>query len=125
MTITIHWKNSITWAPRRPKGCKHGFRILSGIQSYAQLDQTYGKNNATTLKNSFRNTLSLGISEVDTNTAEEISKGLGEHEVVCMKKCANVAHSARRAAAARRLNRFLDGWFIRPKYTRCLTSPAI
>ncbi|WLI87830.1 type IV secretion system DNA-binding domain-containing protein [Massilia sp. R2A-15] len=68
------------------KGRKHGFRILPGIQSYAQLDQTYGKNDATTLKNSFRNTLSLGISEMDTYTAEEISKGLGEHEVVRMKK---------------------------------------
>ena len=72
------------------KGRKHGFRILPGIQSYAQLDQTYGKNDATTLKNSFRNTLSLGISEMDTYTAEEISKGLGEHEVVRMKKSVNV-----------------------------------
>jgi type IV secretory pathway TraG/TraD family ATPase VirD4 len=72
------------------KGRKHGFRILPGIQSYAQLDQTYGKNDATTLKNSFRNTLSLGISEMDTYTAEEISKGLGEHEVVRMKRSVSV-----------------------------------
>ncbi|MES3022796.1 MAG: type IV secretion system DNA-binding domain-containing protein [Pseudomonadota bacterium] len=72
------------------KGRKHGFRILPGIQSYAQLDQTYGKNDATTLKNSFRNTLSLGISEMDTYTAEEISKGLGEHEVVRLKKSVSV-----------------------------------
>lgn len=72
------------------KGRKHGFRILPGIQSYAQLDQTYGRNDATTLKNSFRNTLSLGISEMDTYTAEEISKGLGEHEVVRTKKSVSI-----------------------------------
>lgn len=72
------------------KGRKHGFRINTGIQSHAQLDQTYGKNDATTLKNSFRNTLSLGIAEMDTYTAEEISKGLGEHEVVRMKRNVNV-----------------------------------
>ncbi len=72
------------------KGRKHGFRILPGIQSYAQMDQTYGKNDATTLKNSFRNTLSLGISEMDTYTAEEISKGLGEHEVIRNKKSVSI-----------------------------------
>ncbi|HDR9474427.1 type IV secretion system DNA-binding domain-containing protein [Burkholderia multivorans] len=64
------------------KGRKHKFYIMAGFQSYAQLDDTNGKQAALTLRNSFRNTLSLGISDMDTYTASEISKGLGEHEVI-------------------------------------------
>jgi type IV secretory pathway TraG/TraD family ATPase VirD4 len=64
------------------KGRKHKLHIFTGIQSYAQLDETNGKNDALTLRNSLRNASCMGIAEGDTYTAEEISKGLGEHEVV-------------------------------------------
>ena len=68
--------------PAATKARKHKLRIFTGLQSYAQLDETNGKNDALTLRNSLRNTVSLGIAEMDTYTAEQISKGLGEHEVV-------------------------------------------
>jgi type IV secretory pathway TraG/TraD family ATPase VirD4 len=64
------------------KGRKHRFYIFAGLQSYAQLNSTNGKDDALTLRNSLRTTLSLGIAEMDTYTAEEVSKGLGQHEVV-------------------------------------------
>jgi type IV secretory pathway TraG/TraD family ATPase VirD4 len=64
------------------KGRKHELHIFTGIQSYAQLDATNGKDDALTLRNSLRNTASMAIAEMDTYTAEEISKGFGEHEVV-------------------------------------------
>ena len=64
------------------KGRKHKLYIAAGFQSYAQLDDTNGKQAALTLRNSFRNTLSFDIADMDTYTAGEISKGLGEHEVI-------------------------------------------
>lgn len=68
--------------PAATKGRKHKLYIMAGFQSYAQLNHTNGRDDALTLRNSLRTTLSLGIAEMDTYTAEEISKGLGEHEVV-------------------------------------------
>ncbi|QOU76447.1 Type IV secretion-system coupling protein DNA-binding domain protein (plasmid) [Janthinobacterium sp. HH102] len=67
------------------KGRKHLFKIFAGFQSLAQLDETNGKNDALTLRNSLRNFGCLGVSEGDTFTTEEVSKGLGEHEVLRKK----------------------------------------
>jgi len=64
------------------KGRKKGFCILPGVQSLAQLRRTYGDDDALTLRNSFRSAALFGVSELDTYTAEEFSKGLGEHTVV-------------------------------------------
>jgi hypothetical protein len=64
------------------KGRKKGFRILAGIQSLAQLRRTYGDDDALTLRNSFRSVALFGVAEMDTYTAEEFSKGLGEHTVI-------------------------------------------
>lgn len=64
------------------KGRKHKFNILAGIQSHAQLDSTNGEKDALTLRNSCRNTLSLGVAEGDTYTAKNISMGLGSHDVI-------------------------------------------
>ncbi len=64
------------------KGRKHLLHLFAGIQSYAQLKSTNGEDDALTLRNSLRNSASMSIAEMDTFTAEEISKGLGEHEVV-------------------------------------------
>lgn len=63
------------------KGRKHKLHIVAGFQSYAQLKETNGENDAITLRNSLRNTASMGVAEMDTFTAEEISKGLGDHTV--------------------------------------------
>lgn len=63
------------------KARKHLFHIFAGFQSYAQLDATNGKDDAMTLRNSLRNSCSLGVASKDTYTAEQISKSIGEHEV--------------------------------------------
>lgn len=64
------------------KGRKKGLRIVPGVQSLAQLNHTYGKDDALTLRNCFRSSFLCGIGELDTYTAEEFSKGIGEHTVV-------------------------------------------
>lgn len=64
------------------KGRKKGLRLMPGIQSLAQLNQTYGQNDALTLRNSFRSVYLCGIGDLDTYTAEEFSKSLGEHTVI-------------------------------------------
>lgn len=64
------------------KGRKKGLRIMPGVQSLAQLNDTYGKDDALTLRNCFRSAFLCGIGELDTYTAEEFSRGLGEHTVL-------------------------------------------
>lgn len=68
------------------KGRKKGLRIMPGVQSLAQLNNTYGNNDALTLRNSFRSFCSFGIGDLDTYTAEEISKAFGKHTVVRKEK---------------------------------------
>lgn len=63
------------------KGRKHGLRIVGGIQSLAQLNKTYGREEAMVLRACFRSLLLLGVAGDDTYTAEEFSKSLGDHEV--------------------------------------------
>lgn len=64
------------------KGRKHGFRLVAGFQSLSQLNQTYGRDGAMTLRSVLRTILALGVGEMDSLTAEEMSKAFGEHEVV-------------------------------------------
>lgn len=64
------------------KGRKKGLRIMPGVQSLAQLNNTYGNNDALTLRNSFRSFISFGIGDLDTYTAEEFSKAFGKHTVI-------------------------------------------
>lgn len=63
------------------KGRKHGFKIVGGVQSLAQLDETYGKNDALTLRNSFGNFACCQVEGLDTYTSEQVSLALGTHEV--------------------------------------------
>ncbi|WP_082886867.1 type IV secretion system DNA-binding domain-containing protein [Achromobacter ruhlandii] len=63
------------------KGRKNGGRALAGLQSISQLDHIYGKDMAQTLRASFRSLIVLGGSKTDFETAEVMSKSLGEHEV--------------------------------------------
>lgn len=63
------------------KARKHKLHIACGFQSYAQLDETNGKNDALTLRNSLKNSISLSISNTDTYTAEQTQKAIGDHVV--------------------------------------------
>jgi len=64
------------------KGRKKGLRILPGVQSLAQLNRIYGREDAFTLRNCFRSVFLCGVGELDTYTAEEFSRALGDHTVV-------------------------------------------
>jgi hypothetical protein len=86
------------------KGRKKGLRIVPGVQSLAQLNNTYGKDDALTLRNCFRSTFLCGIGELDTYTAEEFSRGLGEHTVVRKSASASNGKETGRVGAVRRLD---------------------
>lgn len=63
------------------RGRKHGLCVVAGLQSTAQLDRTYGREGAIVLRSCFRNLVVLGIAKSDPDTAETLSKSLGEREV--------------------------------------------
>lgn len=63
------------------KGRKHGLRVVAGLQSVAQLDKLYGREQATVLRSCFRNLLILGGTSSDPETAETFSRGLGERDL--------------------------------------------
>lgn len=83
------------------KGRKHGLRIVAGLQSVAQLDETYGLHAATTLRSCFRNLLALGCSNADPHTAQVISEGLGHSEV----ERTQVTHTSARSGGGGTTNR--------------------
>jgi len=64
------------------KGRKHGGRAIAGLQTVSQLDDLYGTKEAQTLRACFRSLVVLGGANSDPETAEEMSKALGEHEVI-------------------------------------------
>jgi len=63
------------------KGRKHGLRIVAGLQSTSQLADIYGEKSAQTIRASFRSLVVLGGAKTDPQTADDMSKSLGEHEV--------------------------------------------
>lgn len=63
-------------------GRKHGLAIVAGLQSTAQLDRLYGRDTAVVLRSCFRSLLVLGIAKTDPDTAEALSRSLGEREVL-------------------------------------------
>lgn len=63
------------------KGRKNGLVVIAGIQSTAQLDKTYGRDEATVLRSNFRSLLVLGGSRTDPRTGDDMSRSLGMHEV--------------------------------------------
>jgi len=63
------------------KGRKHGLRVVAGLQSTAQLDRIYGRQEAQTIRACFRSLIVLGGSTGDPQTNEDMSKSIGEHEV--------------------------------------------
>jgi len=64
------------------KGRKHGGRAIAGLQMVSQLDDLYGIKEAQTLRACFRSLVVLGGANSDSATAEEMSRALGEHEVI-------------------------------------------
>jgi type IV secretory pathway TraG/TraD family ATPase VirD4 len=63
------------------KGRKAGLRLVAGLQSTAQLDKIYGREQAQTLRSCFRSLVVLGSAKTDPKTCEDMSLSLGEHEV--------------------------------------------
>lgn len=63
------------------RGRKHGLCVLAGLQSTAQLDRSYGREAAIVIRSCFRNLLVLSLARSDPDTAEILSKSLGEREV--------------------------------------------
>lgn len=71
------------------KGRKHGLRIVAGLQTISQIRDIYGKDLAQTIMANMRNLVVLGGSKSDAETAEAMSKSLGEHEVIRENKQKN------------------------------------
>ena len=63
------------------KGRKAGLRIVAGLQSTAQLEKIYGREEAQTLRSCFRSLVVLGGAKTDPRTCDDMSQSLGEHEV--------------------------------------------
>ncbi len=66
--------------PALTKGRKHGLRVVACLQSTSQLTTLYGRAAADTLRSCFRTLLVLGGSATDPDTAEAMSRGLGDVE---------------------------------------------
>lgn len=63
-------------------GRKHGLCVVAGLQSTAQLDRLYGRESAVVLRACFRNLAVLAIAKSDPTTADELSRALGERELL-------------------------------------------
>lgn len=85
------------------KGRKKGLRIMPGIQSFSQLNDTYGKNDALTLRNSFRSFIGFSIGDLDTYTAEEFSNAFGKHTIVRKERSVSIGTSSSRGNLNKRI----------------------
>jgi len=63
------------------KGRKKGLCVVSGYQSYAQLEYVYGDKLAETMLSNHRTAAVLAIGRAGESTVERMSKALGQHEV--------------------------------------------
>jgi len=77
------------------KGRKHGLRIVTGLQSTAQLDHLYGREKAIVLRSCFSNLLILGGTSSDSQTAEDFSRGLGEQDLDRVQTSTTQTHQGR------------------------------
>jgi type IV secretory pathway TraG/TraD family ATPase VirD4 len=85
-------------------GRKYGLCVLAGLQSTAQLDQLYGREAAITLRACFRTLVVLGISRTDPDTAEMLSRALGDREVTKADESRGLGDQGySRSATARRV----------------------
>ncbi|HGA2320761.1 TPA: type IV secretion system DNA-binding domain-containing protein [Pseudomonas putida] len=67
------------------KGRKKGLCLVTGFQSYTQVEDVYGEKLAETLLGQHRSILALAVGRLGTGTAEKMSKAIGEHEVLRKK----------------------------------------
>lgn len=74
------------------KGRKSGQRVVAGLQAVSQMDKTYGREDALTLRATFRSLVVLGGSRTDTKTCEEMSLALGHHEVERPRRSRSIGH---------------------------------
>jgi type IV secretory pathway TraG/TraD family ATPase VirD4 len=85
-------------------GRKYGLCVLAGLQSTAQLDQLYGREAAITVRACFRTLVVLGISRTDPDTAEMLSRALGDREVTRADESRGLGDQGySRSATARRV----------------------
>jgi type IV secretory pathway TraG/TraD family ATPase VirD4 len=85
-------------------GRKFGLCVLAGLQSTAQLDQLYGREASITLRACFRTLVVLGISRTDPDTAEMLSRALGDREVTRADESRGLGDQGySRSATARRV----------------------
>lgn len=63
------------------KGRKHGLAVIAGLQATQQLDRLYGRESAVVLRSCFRNLCAFAVSKIDVDTADIISRALGDHQV--------------------------------------------
>jgi type IV secretory pathway TraG/TraD family ATPase VirD4 len=68
------------------RGRKHGLCVIAGLQSTAQLDRAYSREGAVVLRSCFRNLVVLGIAKSDPDTADVLSRALGEREIERMQR---------------------------------------
>ena len=63
------------------KGRKKGLCVVSGYQSYAQLEYVYGDKLAETMLANHRTAVVLAVGRGGERTVERMSKAMGQHEV--------------------------------------------
>ncbi|MED5747877.1 type IV secretion system DNA-binding domain-containing protein, partial [Enterobacter hormaechei] len=68
--------------PVLTKGRKKGVRVMSCLQTVSQLYAIWGKEDGNTLRGSYRNLVVLGSAQSDEETAETLSRSLGDIDVV-------------------------------------------
>ena len=85
------------------KGRKAGLRIIAGLQSTAQLEKIYGREEAQTLRSCFRSLVVLGGAKTDPKTCDDMSQSLGEHEVE--REEHSKSHYARGQSTGNRIQR--------------------
>jgi energy-coupling factor transporter ATP-binding protein EcfA2 len=72
------------------RGRKYGLCVVGGLQSTAQLDYLYGRESATILRSCFRNLAVLSLARSDPDTAEILSRALGERELERVQRSSTV-----------------------------------
>lgn len=75
------------------KGRKKGLCVVTGWQTKSQIVEVYGPQIAETLLADHRSLVALGIGRSGHETAEHLSKSLGEHEVERPQRSRNVSMS--------------------------------
>ena len=63
------------------KGRKHKLSVVGGIQTLAQLDDKYGRDEALTVRNSFGSYAVCPVVSLDTYTPKQMAEAFGQHEV--------------------------------------------